>query len=925
MGNKTSSAANYSIDRSLSAAVDRQNYGVSLRFLLEFLSEIESLGVGATALEVCEHIKRITASERTSFLSILQRTSGGNSEVVGVCTHVVSHAWNSPWADTVEALKNFSMKKKEPALKEAERRKRPSTSSSNSKSFEMISVQSKRYNDDDSSPFFWIDIFCVNQHNQRSDNWCDGGMRNLIDSVGQVVFVLNWRRPISLTRSWCIWECALSLSNGDFCFDKVKRDEYNGGGGLRLKGKIMSYSVGLGSSVSDNTEDDTLYKDVEKEVDFFPSGKKKYRLSIALSSKEEKKLHEVLSIGGALRQLSHYIQSSGLAKGKCTLRSDSIEIIEAARHGGGIDIFDNLFHCGLKTWLALHAAFTLPLFSIKTNIENEKKITESYPIEVEGKYSPLLANKIDPFTRQGWAHRMEVATLVADIAMGTIPASDIGGIDFNWKKILSKLLVVGGGLDLVQEKKILCENLRSYESRIVEVLLRQSLQVVESAAERGNWERNENSKKSKNEKYHPLAPFSSFQSFQTFHKMEVEGKDKLVKSLSQISKIILLDLLSSLTALSKFLQHAAGEADTIQRGGGRQFIRESSMFLLRAVTVALACGRKRRAADLLVSSAHMLWDDAIHAPISPRRGLICEAGFARGKGNKIGNTGLSMAIDVDHSKNPTVSSFKRFSAIPLKAPPSHLFERKKLRENLDKEKDSILELAKTFLYEALDIRTEEFGEKHSQCTEIISDLSQIAAALGNVSDSIDMMRIVLENEEERLGKRHPDTIGTAQQLADMYCDVGDMDSAQEYFKWAMLHPINSVLSNEERNHKNQDIEKRWEYVQLPGERIENFDTDFLKESKSSNLEKSIVTSSDGNTSDYMDEDENEDDDNRLRLLRSLNQAKSEVLANSPTSFTTEVKKKNRRKKESKFAEWKAAEHIHNTMKRTESINSEYSV
>ena len=68
------------------------------------------------------------------------------------------------------------------------------------------------------SPFFYyFDLLCVNQHSQDAvvpfevlrDEF-SGGVRG----IGYTLLLLKWREPISLTRSWCVFEMATTLLVG---------------------------------------------------------------------------------------------------------------------------------------------------------------------------------------------------------------------------------------------------------------------------------------------------------------------------------------------------------------------------------------------------------------------------------------------------------------------------------------------------------------------------------------------------------------------------------------------------------------------------------------------------------------------------------------------------------------------------------------
>lgn len=68
--------------------------------------------------------------------------------------------------------------------------------------------------------YFWLDIVVNNQHDAPDlpFTWWMTTFKNSIRSIGRVVLVLTpWRRPVALTRAWCLWElyCAASQGNND--------------------------------------------------------------------------------------------------------------------------------------------------------------------------------------------------------------------------------------------------------------------------------------------------------------------------------------------------------------------------------------------------------------------------------------------------------------------------------------------------------------------------------------------------------------------------------------------------------------------------------------------------------------------------------------------------------------------------------------
>ena len=95
----------------------------------------------------------------------------GSSDLVGIATLFVSHAWKYKFLDVVNAL--------------------------------------ARHLKDEPDTFIWFDLFSNNQWDAPAlsfDWWCDT-FKNAIQSIGRVVMVLTpWSNPIPFTRSWCLFE-----------------------------------------------------------------------------------------------------------------------------------------------------------------------------------------------------------------------------------------------------------------------------------------------------------------------------------------------------------------------------------------------------------------------------------------------------------------------------------------------------------------------------------------------------------------------------------------------------------------------------------------------------------------------------------------------------------------------------------------------
>jgi tetratricopeptide (TPR) repeat protein len=111
------------------------------------------------------------ASDSSSSGSGSGSGSGGSSDLVGIATLFVSHAWKYKFSDVVNAL--------------------------------------ARHLKDEPNTFIWFDLFSNNQWDAPAlsfDGWCDT-FKDAIQSIGRVVMVLTpWSNPIPFTRSWCLFE-----------------------------------------------------------------------------------------------------------------------------------------------------------------------------------------------------------------------------------------------------------------------------------------------------------------------------------------------------------------------------------------------------------------------------------------------------------------------------------------------------------------------------------------------------------------------------------------------------------------------------------------------------------------------------------------------------------------------------------------------
>lgn len=111
------------------------------------------------------------------------------SNYVSTANIFISHAWNSTFLQVIDAIKTF-----------------------------LGSQEGQK--EEDGDHYLWFDLFSNNQHfySPLPFEWWQGTFMNAIQNIGRVVMVMDpWDNPLTLTRSWCLWEiyCAVK-TNSDF-------------------------------------------------------------------------------------------------------------------------------------------------------------------------------------------------------------------------------------------------------------------------------------------------------------------------------------------------------------------------------------------------------------------------------------------------------------------------------------------------------------------------------------------------------------------------------------------------------------------------------------------------------------------------------------------------------------------------------------
>ena len=199
--------------------------GVSARFLLRFALEHGISGFKKFAKEKAESTGAVcfrcvvpaTVEHRCTFSSL-----GGAailSPEVGPATCFVSHAWRESFASLVTSLVGHQIGTKE-AWEILE---------GGAVDLQRISHRLERYFDGDGAGsgslltqrvehFYWVDIFCKNQHVVESGDTAEE-LADTVRASAEVLLVLHpLSNPVMLTRVWCLFEVSLGFHFSFYLF-----------------------------------------------------------------------------------------------------------------------------------------------------------------------------------------------------------------------------------------------------------------------------------------------------------------------------------------------------------------------------------------------------------------------------------------------------------------------------------------------------------------------------------------------------------------------------------------------------------------------------------------------------------------------------------------------------------------------------------
>ena len=154
------------------AVVRARPLGVHISAVRAFAAEHQPRLATMTTADVCTRIVRpLIPARGGTFLGTLPGSSASPATVY------VVHCWQGRFADTVDVMEQYA-------------RERPNA-------------------------YFWIDLFCRDQHTPASDlgaAWLTSELRATIEHTGNVLVVVTpWYDPLLLSRVWCLFELVCAV------------------------------------------------------------------------------------------------------------------------------------------------------------------------------------------------------------------------------------------------------------------------------------------------------------------------------------------------------------------------------------------------------------------------------------------------------------------------------------------------------------------------------------------------------------------------------------------------------------------------------------------------------------------------------------------------------------------------------------------
>eukprot|EP00912_Choanoflagellata_sp_UC4_P001898 UC4_evm1s1218 len=182
--------------------------GLSARHINHVVRKFMKVVKTMTTTDVLSRMKKILKNEQTSYCNWVSRQphpismDPDGSPGWGQATVFVSHAWRYSFEMVCGVIEAYS--------KELSRRANAAHHPG------CISVK-RRNNKPIYKPYFWFDIFTVNQYEAVSysqDFWTTT-FKEQVRSIGHTLLILHpWNRPIPLARAWCVWEMYCTLDTG---------------------------------------------------------------------------------------------------------------------------------------------------------------------------------------------------------------------------------------------------------------------------------------------------------------------------------------------------------------------------------------------------------------------------------------------------------------------------------------------------------------------------------------------------------------------------------------------------------------------------------------------------------------------------------------------------------------------------------------
>eukprot|EP00912_Choanoflagellata_sp_UC4_P000214 UC4_evm4s135 len=182
--------------------------GLSSHHINNVIKKFMKVTKAMTTTDVLVRMKSILKKEHTSYCNWASRQPSqisldpDGSPGWGQASVFVSHAWKYPFDLSCQAIASYA---------------KELTKQGNTKHHPGCVLTKDKSNKTICKPYFWFDIFTVNQFEASSypqDFWTTT-FQDEVRSIGHTLLILHpWDHPIPLTRSWCVWEMYCTLNTG---------------------------------------------------------------------------------------------------------------------------------------------------------------------------------------------------------------------------------------------------------------------------------------------------------------------------------------------------------------------------------------------------------------------------------------------------------------------------------------------------------------------------------------------------------------------------------------------------------------------------------------------------------------------------------------------------------------------------------------